>query len=36
MNPQTQISCFVDRKCVIGYTVSYRAGVLVMGVGYAL
>ena len=31
MNPQTPISCFVDRMCVIGYTVSYRAGVLLMG-----
>ena len=34
MNPQTQISCFVDRMCVIGTPVSYKADVLVMGVGY--
>ena len=35
MNPQTPISCFVDRKCVKIYLASFEVGGLVMGVGYA-
>ncbi len=34
MNPQTQISCFVEWKCVIGTPVSYKVDVLVIGVSY--
>ncbi len=34
MNPQTPISCFVDRMCVIGAPVFYKADVLVIGVSY--
>jgi len=34
MNPQTPISCFVDRKCVIENIVGYKVGVLVIGEAY--